>query len=601
MRTIAIINQKGGCGKTTTSINLAACLARLGQKTLLVDVDPQGHCAVGLAVPEEQIERTIYDTLIEERDGKPVRLADIVWQIATDFDLAPSNLKLAAFEQVFAGRIGREDRLRKAIESVSQNYKWCIIDCPPSVGLITFNALRACDEAIVPVETGYFSLHGLAKMMETLEMLRERCDKDILIRVLPTLYDTRTKLAREVLSELRNKFREYLMESTVNFNTKLKEAASFGQPITEYDPGSRGYKDFVNLARELMGHTPVEPEPTPLDKLSRPHELVQRARQLAQLTNLQFGRNAVATPAPAAAPQPVAIQPMRIEPPRMEPSRTESSRIEPSRSETSRIEPSRVEPSRTDSSRIDSSRIETSRSESSRLPVETEQFATGPSGGSLSLSLSRAQMSFGGRLAEEPVAQAVSASIALSSDEEELADSSLSQRVFTLPGAGGNGNGNGKSYGSGGNGNNGNNGNHGGTGGSGVGGSESTGANASANGGSSNGAPSGSNNGTGQHARNTAKSEEFYGVKKVGDDIVFCARFDRARKVLIAGDFNNWSPMSTPMVSRGRPGEFHMSLPLPPGRYRYRFVVDGKWMTDPHNKYVEVNQFGELNNVIEVE
>jgi hypothetical protein len=163
--------------------------------------------------------------------------------------------------------------------------------------LLTFNALRACDEVIVPVETGYFSLHGLTKMMETLEMLRERCAKEIVIRVLPTLYDTRTKLAREVLSELRGKFREYLMDSTVNFNTKLKEAASFGQPITEYDPGSRGYKDFVNLARELMGHRPVEVEATPQDKLSRPAELVQRAKQLAQLTNFQFGGGRGLTPA----------------------------------------------------------------------------------------------------------------------------------------------------------------------------------------------------------------------------------------------------------------------------------------------------------------
>src|SRR5204863_6585733 len=118
MRTIAIINQKGGCGKTTTSINLAACLARLGHKTLLADMDPQGHCGVGLAVPEEQIERTVYDALIEEQDGKPVRIPDLVWQIASDFDLAPSNLKLAAFEQVFAGRSGREDRLSKALACV---------------------------------------------------------------------------------------------------------------------------------------------------------------------------------------------------------------------------------------------------------------------------------------------------------------------------------------------------------------------------------------------------------------------------------------------------------------------------------------------------
>jgi chromosome partitioning protein len=304
MRTVAIINQKGGCGKTTTSINLAACLARLGHKTLLMDIDPQGHCAVGLAVPEDQIERTVLDCLIEERDGRVAMMPEVIWQIATNFDLAPSNIKLAGFEQTFSGRAGREDRLLRALDPVRANYEWCIIDCPPSVGLLTFNALRASDEVIVPVETGYFSLHGLTKMMETLEMLRDRANKEVLIRVLPTLYDTRTKLAREVLSELRAKFRDYLMESTVNFNTKLKEAASFGQPITEYDPGSRGYKDFVNLARELMGHRPVETEPAPLEKMSRPAELVQRAKQLAQLSGMQFGRGTPMGGGGAEAPQP---------------------------------------------------------------------------------------------------------------------------------------------------------------------------------------------------------------------------------------------------------------------------------------------------------
>ncbi len=311
MRTVAIINQKGGCGKTTTSINLAACLARLEQKTLLVDMDPQGHCGVGLAVPEEQIERTILDALIEPSDGKVAKMPEIIWQIASDFDLAPANLRLAAFEQIFAGRAGREDRLRSALNSVSSTYSWTIIDCPPSVGLITFNALRACDEVIVPVETGFFSLHGLTKMMETLEHLRTQCKQQIKIHVLPTLYDTRTKLAREVLSELRGKFKDYLMQSTVNFNTKLKEAASFGQPITEYDPGSRGYKDFVNLARELMGQRPLDIEPAvPLEKLSRPAELAQRAKQLAQLTNVQFGRHTVtmqSSASTAVAEAPVAM------------------------------------------------------------------------------------------------------------------------------------------------------------------------------------------------------------------------------------------------------------------------------------------------------
>lgn len=429
MRTIAIVNQKGGCGKTTTSINLAACLARLGNKTLLADMDPQGHCAVGLAVPDEQIERTIYDTLIDAQDGTPSRISDVVWQIATDFDLCPSNIRLAAFEQVFAGRVGREDRLGRALEQVKSTYQWCIIDCPPSVGLLAFNALKACDEVLVPVETGFFSLHGLTKMMETLEEMKDRCGKDILIRVLPTLYDTRTKLAREVLAELRTKFKQYLMESTVNFNTKLKEAASFGQPITEYDPGSRGYKDFVNLARELMGHRPTEVEPVTTEKLSRPMELVQRAKQLAQLTNFQFGKNTVQT-TPVATPATAGVL----------------TSVGTSTNGASTVASPVPEPRRT-----------------------TEQ-----------------------------------------------------------------------------------------------------------------------------------KIEDFYGVKQIGTDVVFAAKFEAAKRVLIAGDFNNWTPMSTPLATNGAPDRWVAKLPLEPGRYRYRFVVDGKWVTDPNNNYVETNEYGELNNVVEV-
>jgi len=442
MRTLAIINQKGGCGKTTTSINLAACLARLGHKTLLVDMDPQGHCGVGLAVPEEQIERTIYDALIEERDGKVCSIAQIVWQIASDFDLAPSNIQLAAFEQVFAGRPGREDRLLRALQQVKETYSWCIIDCPPSVGLITFNALRACDEVIVPVETGFFSLHGLTKMMETLEVLRDKCNNEIQVRVLPTQYDTRTKLGREVLSELRNKFRDYLMHSTINFNTKLKEAASFGQPITEYDPGSRGYKDFVNLARELMGHRPLDVEPITSDKLSRPAELVQRAKQLAQMTTMQFGRTSIPSPAPATAA--AAIE----------------------------------------------------------------------------------EQSGGVAVAEAPTAAAtrtrpVAAPTEMSADARER---QIDQKI-----------------------------------------------------------------------------KDFYGVKQVGGDVIFAVRFEQANRVALAGDFNGWSPDANVMQPGKRTGEFRMTLPLNPGRYRYRLIVDGKWITDPNNQYVEKNQFGELNNIVEVE
>jgi chromosome partitioning protein len=494
MRTIAIINQKGGCGKTTTSINLAACLARLGQRTLLVDMDPQGHCGVGLAVPEEQIERTILDALIEEQDGKPARVSEIVWQIASDFDLAPSNLKLAAFEQIFARRVGREDRLTRALEPVDANYQWCIIDCPPSVGLITFNALRACDEAIVPVETGYFSLHGLAKMMETLEELREKCSKVVNIRVLPTLYDTRTKLAREVLSELRAKFRNQLMESTVNFNTKLKEAASFGQPITEYDPGSRGYKDFVQLARELMGHRPAEIEPAVVETLSRPAELVQRAKNLAQLSQSQFKGTAIpAATIPSSAmsiPQIIPEIMPQIPPPTMPPSFAMTP-------------------------------------PAPRMPAPAAAMAVAPE--------PQTQRPVASLVAEPPM-------LRLTEPSESYSAAAPRQTLFINP-----------------------------------------------------------QKAMGFPKTTERKIEEFYGVKQLGSEVYFTSKFEAARQVLIAGDFNNWSPMVTPMHRNGRAGEWTMKLPLLPGRYRYRLVVDGRWMTDPHNKYVEVNQFGELNNIVEVE
>lgn len=256
MRTISLINQKGGCGKTTCSINLAACLAYLGQRTLLVDMDPQGHCAVGLAVPDAQVERSVYDILRVPAGAGTATLKDITWQIANNFDLAPSNITLAALETELHGIPGRQDRLSDALARVATDYDFCIIDCPPNVGLLTFNAMRASTDVLIPVETGYFSLHGLTKQLELLEQLGKQCHQDLRIRILATLYDIRTKLAREVLAELREQFGSLLMEATINFNTKLKEAASFGQPITEYDPASKGFKDFHKLARELMGPQP---------------------------------------------------------------------------------------------------------------------------------------------------------------------------------------------------------------------------------------------------------------------------------------------------------------------------------------------------------
>jgi len=253
MRIIAIVNQKGGCGKTTVSINLASALAGRGGRTLLVDMDPQSHCAVGLAVPEEQIEQSIYDILISNSRGEPLRLSEVLWQISDNFELAPASIDLAAFEQQMSGIGERENCLRSVLQQVKSDYDYVIIDCPPSVGLLTFNAIRAATDVIVPVDMGYFSLHGLSKQLDTLSVLARQCSQEIDVMVLASMYDIRTKMGREILGELRKHFSGKMFKTIVNFNTKLKEAASLGQPISEYDPASKGHRDFQTLAEELVG------------------------------------------------------------------------------------------------------------------------------------------------------------------------------------------------------------------------------------------------------------------------------------------------------------------------------------------------------------
>jgi chromosome partitioning protein len=253
MRTIAVVNQKGGCGKTTVSINLASALADLGKKVLLVDMDPQSHCAVGLAVPEEQIEQSIYDVLISTIRNEPIRLTEVLWQISDRLELAPASLDLSAFEQQMVGVTERECCLKDSLNSIKNDYDYTVIDCPPAVSLLTFNALRAADEVIVPVETGYFALHGLSRQLETISILCRRCSQQVDVRVLASMYDIRTKMAREILADLRSHFADKMFKTVVCFNTKIKEASSFGQPISEYDPTSKGHKDFHSLAEEVLG------------------------------------------------------------------------------------------------------------------------------------------------------------------------------------------------------------------------------------------------------------------------------------------------------------------------------------------------------------
>jgi chromosome partitioning protein len=311
MRTIAVVNQKGGCGKTTVSINLASALADIGQKVLLVDMDPQSHCAVGLAVPEDQIEQSIYDVLISTSRNEPIRLTEILWQISDKLELAPASLDLSAFEQQMMGVTERECCLKDALNEIKNDYDYVVIDCPPAVSLLTFNALRAADEVIVPVETGYFALHGLSRQLETLSILCRRCSQQVDVRVLASMYDIRTKMAREILAELRSHFSEKMFKTVVSFNTKIKEASSFGQPISEYDPASKGQKDFHSLAEEVLGSQSQQQRHEFVNSLADQLESISAtADELLQTT-----RPPVTTVPVPETPQPVMQLPVDELPP----------------------------------------------------------------------------------------------------------------------------------------------------------------------------------------------------------------------------------------------------------------------------------------------
>ncbi len=256
MRIVSIANQKGGCGKTTSAINLSACLAHKGRKVLLIDMDPQGHSALGLNININELKKTVLNTLCNSNDAKVV-LNDVTIQVDDNFDIAPSNISLSTFEQHLSMVQGRETKLKEAIDGLYQIYDYIIIDCPPSLGLLTFNSLIASTEVIVPIEMSLFSLHGTSRLLEIVTLVREKTGHEIRIKVIATMFDKRTRISKEVLQDIKNHFKDSMFRTVVNTNVKLKEAASFGRSIVDYDRKAKGFSDYMALAEEVIAEEKV--------------------------------------------------------------------------------------------------------------------------------------------------------------------------------------------------------------------------------------------------------------------------------------------------------------------------------------------------------
>lgn len=252
---ISLVNQKGGVGKTTTSINLAASLGILGKKTLLVDLDPQGNATTGVGIEKGDLKVSLYDALIDAVEpSKSVKKTKF-----KNLDLIPSSMKLAGIEIEFVDKqhsdptFSKGSQLKRVLYEIRDNYDYILIDCPPSLGLVTLNAFTASDSVLIPVQCEYFALEGLGQLLNTVNLVKKHLNKNLEIEgALLTMYDARTNLSNQVVKEVKKYFEDKVYKTVIPRNVRLSEAPSYGMPITVYDPRSKGAKAYEKFAKELL-------------------------------------------------------------------------------------------------------------------------------------------------------------------------------------------------------------------------------------------------------------------------------------------------------------------------------------------------------------